>query len=351
MSVVGARPQFIKLAPLSREIRKEFDEVIVHSGQHFSESMSALFFSQLRLPQPDYHLELDSTSSGARLGEMINNFEHILKKEQPDAVIVFGDTDTTLAGALAASMSNIPIAHVEAGLRSFNRMMPEERNRVLVDHCSDLLFAPTPGAVENLAKEGLHARTILTGDIMVDALEQHLEQALEDSSVLQRLQIGSEPFILLTLHRQSTVDNPEVLSHVLHEMGKVDEQVIFPVHPRTHKTIDSAQIRLSQNIRCIDPQGYLDFLVLQNTSLKIVTDSGGIQKEAYLLGKPCITVRTETEWVETVDAGWNVLVNPASCALSDSLRSFAPSGERPKVYGSNVAQKMVDVLQQFGGLR
>ena len=344
MSVVGARPQFIKLGPLSRAIRVHCEEIVVHTGQHFDSDMSATFFKELDLPTPDYDLNVGSGSHAVQTAAMLERLEVVMLTCTPNAVIVFGDTNTTLAAALAAAKLHIPVVHVEAGLRSFNRTMPEEINRIVVDRCSDLLFAPTEAAYAQLVSEGLGEVSVLTGDIMADALRENAKRALQRSSVLERLGVEEGSYILLTLHRPYTVDDARTLAHVLEQMSQVGLNVLFPVHPRTRTMIDEHTIPVGSSVRCVPPQGYLDFIRIMNGASAIVTDSGGIQKEAYLLGRPCVTIRTETEWIETVEAGWNLLVDPQSPDISRQIQAFKPAGSRPDVYGRSVADKMVKHL-------
>ncbi len=346
-SVVGARPQFVKLAPFSRAIRQRFEETVIHTGQHYDTNMSAKFFEDLDIPQADYNLGVGSGTQAAQTAAMMTGLEVVFENETPDLVVVFGDTNSTLAGAISASKLGIPVVHVEAGLRSFNRTMPEELNRIVADHCSDLLFAPTAMAVKNLADEGLTGRTVLTGDIMADAVRDNLEIARERSTVLKRLQLEGTDFVLLTLHRPYTVDDPATLQKVLNAVANSGILVVFPLHPRTKAVIDQRGVAIGDTIRLIEPQGYLDFLRLQQAAQKIVTDSGGIQKEAYLIGRPCITVRPETEWVETVDAGWNCLVSPLSPDLAESIANFQPTGERPDLFGRGVAATMAAEIGKF----
>lgn len=344
ISIVGARPQFIKLAPLSREMRRHFDEIIIHTGQHYDVNMAELFFQDLSIPIADYNLGIGSGSHGKQTAAMISSIEDVLKKELPDTVIVFGDTNSTLAGVLAAVKMHIPIIHVEAGLRSFNREMPEEVNRVVADHVSDHLFAPTSTAFNNLRKEGLEDRSYLTGDIMVDALFDSLDRAKERKDLLTTIGVIANHYYLLTLHRPYNVDDGKRIAKLLEELAQLDYPVVFAVHPRTKSILEKYSISVDKKIELIDPVGYLDFLCLQYYSKKIITDSGGIQKEAFLISKPCITLRTETEWVETVEEGWNLLVNPNTLNLKESISTFSPKGESKNVFGSNVAKNMVNII-------
>lgn len=356
VTIVGARPQFIKLAPFSREVRKEWREVIVHTGQHYDVNMSGSFFEELEIHQPDRRLDVGGGGHGAQTGRMLEALEKVLIEEEPEVVVVFGDTNSTVAGALAAAKLGIPLAHVEAGLRSFNRSMPEEINRVVADHTSDILFAPTRAAMENLAREGLAQRAVLTGDIMVDAVQGHRERAERRTAILGELDLERGKYSLLTLHRPYTVDNPDVLKSLLDELASLNEAIVFPVHPRTRKTLEAIGEWGSGdefgrtgkgNFRFIGPVGYLEFLCLQSHARRILTDSGGVQKEAYILRKPCITLRSETEWVETVAEGWNLLLPPGTPDLADRIRRFTvPAGQNP-VFGEAVSKKIVKALRSF----
>jgi UDP-N-acetylglucosamine 2-epimerase len=348
-SIVGARPQFIKLAPLSKVLRKYHRETIIHTGQHYDEIMSDTFFKDLDIPKPDYNIGVGSGSHGIQTGKMLIELESILLAGNPDLVIVYGDTNSTLAGALAAAKLHIPIVHVEAGLRSFNRRMPEEINRVMVDHISDLLFVPTESAYSNLHFEGLLQRAHLTGDIMVDALKQNLPIALKKSTT----KVVGE-YYLLTLHRPSNVDNPKILYNIIKTLSQSDERIVFPIHPRTKKMLKSLITPIPlRNIHIMDAVGYLDFLSLEYHAKKIITDSGGVQKEAYLLQKPCITLRSETEWIETYYAGWNLVLDPYEKFTWEEIESFNPSIEQvsnyKNIFGENVAEKMVNIINRKGG--
>ncbi|MCB5230872.1 MAG: UDP-N-acetylglucosamine 2-epimerase (non-hydrolyzing) [Candidatus Cloacimonas sp.] len=350
-SIVGARPQFVKLAPFSKKIREKNHEIIIHTGQHYDVNMSASFFKELDIPNPDYHLEIGSDTHAKQTGKMLAELEDVFVKEQPELVVVFGDTNSTLAGALAAAKLHIPILHIEAGLRSFNRRMPEEINRVATDHISSFLYAPTEAAMINLSKEGLEDISYLTGDIMVDSLKLALEKSKGRELVNEKMGLNKEEYYLLTLHRPQNVDNYEYLSNLLKKMNKLDLPVIFPVHPRTRKILrDYAPNTLDETypaIRFIEPVGYLDFINLQANSKAVVTDSGGIQKEAYILKRPCVTVRTETEWIETVNSGWNKLLAPDSEDFIEQIIEHRPLNEYHDLFGQNVAAKMSEIIDSM----
>ncbi len=345
ISIVGARPQFIKLAPLAKELSNYFEHKIIHTGQHFEDNMSKKFFIDLAIPQPDYNLGINGGTHGELTGRMIIELEKILLTEKPNIVIIYGDTNSTLAGAIAASKLQIKIIHIEAGLRSFNKEMPEEINRIVADHVSDYLFAPTNIAYKRLFIEGLGNKTHLTGDIMVDALEFAIDK-LNNMQINNNFISGS--YYLLTLHRPYNVDNPILLSKIFNELGEIPINIIFPVHPRTRLVISKHKIFIPDNILLVDPVGYLDFINLQKNSLKIITDSGGVQKEAYILKKPCITLRSETEWIETVEAGWNLLINPlVEYNYFKKIENFNPAHNYVEVFGRNVAKKMLDLILKF----
>lgn len=349
ISIVGARPQFIKLAPLSKKLRQCFKEIIIHTGQHYNLNMSAKFFDDLNIPKPDYDLSVGSDNHGKQTGEMLSKIEKVLVKEKPSIVIVFGDANSTLAGALAAVKLGVQVIHVEAGLRSYNRLMPEEINRILTDHASDYLFAPTKTAMINLANEGLRKRSYLSGDIMVDVLLANVNKAKSISSVLKNLTLNSQEYYLLTLHRPHNVDDPLNLNKILSSLSQLDEKIVFPIHPRTQEVLEQNGIKLSSNIKLVKPQGYIDFISLESNAKKIITDSGGIQKEAFILNKPCITLRSETEWVETIESGWNCLISPQSPDIIEKIRSFNPPAYKPEIFGKDVSIKMFELIKQFLG--
>jgi UDP-N-acetylglucosamine 2-epimerase len=346
-SIVGARPQFIKLAPLSSELSSGHNEIIVHTGQHYDYEMSKQIFSDLGIRKPDIHLEINSGSPTEQISSMMLLLESAMIKNKPDLVIVFGDTNSTFAASVIASRLQIPIVHIEAGLRSYNSLMPEETNRIIADHVSKYLFAPTQTAVDILYKEGLGDKTSFTGDIMVDTIQNHLPIALKKSTIISQLNLKEENFHLLTLHRNYNVDNEIMLKHILNELGQIDMKIVFPVHPRTKKNLSSGSFLIPKNIFFTNPKGYLDFIVLENFASKIITDSGGIQKEAYILKKPCITLRTETEWVETVDEKWNFLIDPSEKNFFNKIISFKTPENQKEIFGSNVTDKMVQIIDEI----
>jgi len=375
-TILGARPQFIKAAPVSRAIAEHdsLTEVIIHTGQHFDADMSDVFFKELNIPKPDYNLGINSTSHGAMTGRMLEKIEEILIKKKPDWVLVYGDTNSTLAGALAAAKLHIPIAHIEAGLRSFNREMPEEINRVLTDHCADILFCPTQNAVDNLQAEGITntsspahqltslsanqlPRTVaLVGDTMYDAVLQFSEIACRKSTILEELGIKPKEYLLATVHRPYNTDIPENLQSILSAFLEINEPIIFPIHPRTRQcladlktiSVPSAGSERDSNLKLIPPVGYLDMLMLEQNAKAILTDSGGMQKEAYFFGVPCVTMRTETEWVETVEAGWNVAVGADREEIVEAASSFKTDKPRPELYGDGrAAEKIAHHLSAY----
>jgi UDP-N-acetylglucosamine 2-epimerase len=310
VTVVGARPQFIKAAPLSRELRREHHEVLVHTGQHYDDAMSGIFFRELGVPEPDFNLGVGSGRHGAQTGAMLAALEEVLLGERPDWLVVYGDTNSTLAGALAAAKLGIPVAHVEAGVRSYNRAMAEEVNRVLTDHVAALLFCPTPSSVENLAREGITEGVHHVGDVMRDAQLMFLPAALERSSLRDELGLEPRGYALLTLHRAENVDDDERLSRLMAAIGRLDLPILFPAHPRTRKRLEVLGLvdRLGPQIRLIPPVGYLDMLALQAGALAVLTDSGGVQREAHFLSVPTVILREETEWPELVQAGASTLL-------------------------------------------
>jgi UDP-N-acetylglucosamine 2-epimerase len=352
LTVVGARPQFVKAAPVSRVLRASHEELLVHTGQHYDPAMSAAFFRDLELPEPHLNLEVGSGPHGAMTGEMIRRLEPIALEQQPDGVLVYGDTNSTLAAAVVAGKLAYPddrrpwLAHVEAGLRSFNRRMPEERNRVVADHLADLLLAPTAAAMAHLEREGLSPRAELVGDVMVDA---HAWAAERAAAHLPPLAAALDRYVLLTLHRAENVDDATRFARILAGLD-VGLPVVFPVHPRTRVVLERGVHGLPANVHAIDPVGYLEMVALEARAHAIATDSGGVQKEAYLSGVPCVTLRSETEWTETVEAGWNRVVDDDPAALRGALADEAfMSRDRPRplLYGDGrTAARIVAALER-----
>ena len=347
ITVVGARPQFIKAAPVSREIRKEFDEVLIHTGQHYDENMSKIFFDELQIPVPDYNLQIGSLGHGKMTGEMLGKLEDIYLKEKPDCVLVYGDTNSTLAGALAASKLLIPVIHVEAGLRSFNKNMPEEQNRILTDNLSKLLLVPTKEAEINLSNEGFKDGIHNIGDVMYDAVLMFKERSKEKEYMLNEIGVSKGNYILTTIHRAENTNDINRLRNIIEALNESNENIVLPLHPRTKRFIEDYNLKLNDNIKVIDPVGYLEMLMLENNSKKIVTDSGGVQKEAYFMKKPCITMRDETEWVETIKEGWNVLVGTNKEKILYEIKSFNPSSEQKNIFGDGNASKIIiDIIKE-----
>ncbi len=356
VTVVGARPQFIKAAVVSKALaaRANVSEVLLHTGQHFNENMSDVFFTELGIPRPTYNLGIGGGLHGAMTGGQLIEIERVLLKEKPDRVLVFGDTDSTLAGALAAAKLHVPVDHVEAGLRSFNRSMPEEINRVMADHVSDLLFAPTALAMRNLAREGIAPRRCFqVGDVMFDAALLFGETARQRSEILDSLGLKAGNYILATVHRAENTDDPELLRVILAALDIAGRTlpVVWPVHPRTRKQIDSHRLatHLGTGVRLVDPVGYLDMLMLERHAALIATDSGGVQKEAFFYGVPCVTLRAETEWLELVEAGWNRLAPPkdATEVAAAILSALGTKGKAIEPYGDgNAAGRIAAILAQ-----
>lgn len=349
ISVIGARPQFIKSAPVSRLIREKNTEILIHTGQHYDPEMSDVFFDELNIPKPDYNLGIGSGSHGKQTGEMLVKIEEILTIERPNLVLVYGDTNSTLAGALAAAKLHIPVAHVEAGLRSFDRSMPEEINRILVDHLSDILFCPTQTAVDNLNSEGIKKGVFLTGDVMTDALIENLALAEKQSPILEQYSLNSGQYLVLTIHRPSNSDNPECMNDIIGAVSDSGVKTIFPVHPRTKKNLIDFGMwdKMPDDIILCDPLGYLDMIMVMRHASKILTDSGGIQKEAYILQTPCITLRENTEWVETVHAGWNTLVGSDKSRIQKMIRTFIPEPTHPDLFGSGASVKIAEIIIHY----
>ncbi len=348
LSIVGARPQFVKAAMLSRAFQEAgITEEIVHTGQHFDAGMSEVFFEQMRIPRPKYNLGIGGLTHGAMTGRTIEAIEKILLENKVDAVLVFGDTNATLSGALAAVKLHIPVAHVEAGMRSYNRRMPEEINRVVTDHLAQFHFVTHERIRENLNKEGIVDGIHVVGDLMADAVSYFKNSASKE--ILEKLKLQTSPFILVTIHRQDNVDDPKTLETIMKALTRVSEKVrvVFPVHPRTMKMIQSKlPMNFPDKLLLIEPVGYLEMICLTQAARAVVTDSGGLQQEAYFLQTPCITVRTETEWVETIELGWNRLTTPEALAENiEKLLTQPKPTTSSSVYGDgNAGKKIAEIL-------
>lgn len=369
LTIVGARPQFIKAAPVSKMIRRDCTEVVVHTGQHYDKNMSDIFYSDLLMEQPDYNLGVGSGQHGSQTAKILAGVEEIILKENPDWLLVYGDTNSTIAGALAAAKLHVPILHVEAGLRSYNRKMPEEVNRVVTDHLSSVLACPTRTAVTNLGKEGFqniafsgdlvaaeltqipqyssgYPLVINIGDVMYDALMAFMDIARNSQQALPGIDDGGD-YILATVHRAENTDEKGNLAGILEGLTEAGKKVVLPLHPRTRKMIKTMGLEhfmKHPNLIAIEPVGYLDILRLIDRASKVVTDSGGMQKEAFMLGRPCVTLRDETEWTETVSAGWNVLAGLGGKRLKELLDFQPPAKDRPALYGDGRAAQRIATI-------
>lgn len=346
VSVVGARPEFVQAAPVSRALRAaQHHEILLHTGQHYDYLMSQAFFDELGIPAPDYNLEAGSGLHGRQTGEMLARMEEVLIKEQPDLVIVRGDTNSTIAGALAASKLHIPTAHIEAGERSFDRRMPEEINRLVADRLADLHLCVSRTAVKHLAAEGIVNSAYWTGDVMLDALLQNHPIALKKSDVMLRLQLQPGAFALVTVHRAANTDDPVRLAQIVRALNSIDETIIFPAHPRTRKMLSQIDVQFATHVRVIEPVSYFDMMILETNARLIATDSGGVQREAYYWRKPCVTLRDETEWTETVEVGWNKLVSTNPDHIRQAWFNFIPPAEHLPIYGDGTAaQRIVAII-------
>jgi UDP-GlcNAc3NAcA epimerase len=355
LTIVGARPQFVKAAAVCRAVdawnncqpERRIDDVIVHTGQHFDHNMSQSFFDALAIPEPKHNLGIHGGGHGQMTGRMLERLEAVMQEERPDQVLVYGDTNSTLAGALAAAKLHVPVCHVEAGLRSFNRLMPEEINRVVADSLATLLLCPTAAAVTNLRREGIECGVHQVGDVMYDVALHFGEVARRESRVLQALGLEDSPFVLATCHRAENTDDPVRLKGVAEGLAAVSERipVVLPLHPRTRAALAMAGIQLPEKVKVCDPLPFLDMLRLEMAAALIATDSGGVQKEAYFYGKPCITMREETEWVETVDAGWNRLAGADRARIVAAVDAFLGADMPPReaVFGDGrAADKIVE---------
>lgn len=356
LTVAGARPQFIKSAVISRLIRdvyhEQITEVLVHTGQHYDQNMSNIFFTDMAIPKPGFHLEVNEKTHGAMTGKMLQKLEGLMLSVKPDLVLVYGDTNSTLAGALAAAKLNIPIAHVEAGLRSFWKKMPEEQNRILTDHLSSYFFCPTHTAVQNLNNEGISSGVFETGDIMMDSFEYY-KRKLKNRKLCFKLNNRNldlsksinDRYSLLTLHRAENTSSVETLSSIFKNLGEINSQIIFPIHPRTGKALNQFNLDVPKNVLVIDPVGYYELLHLLTNCESVITDSGGLQKEAYFARKPCFTLRNQTEWVETLENGWNVLLNPSK-DFADLINNKSKPGAYCNHFGKGDAgRKILEYLR------
>ena len=348
LTVVGNRPQFIKAAAVSAPLRELHEEILVHTGQHYDDSLSRVFFAELGLARPDRELGIGGASNTTQTARMLAALEPLLRELEPDAALVYGDTNSTLAGALVAAQAGVPVVHIEAGMRSFDRAMPEELNRVLTDHLSDLLLCPSDTAAANLAAESIAARVEVVGDVMVDVALRWQPHARANGEALAALGLEPDRYLLLTAHRAGNVDDPERLGALVELIETLPSPVLFPVHPRTGARLRAAGLleRLQQNdaVRLTEPLGYIEFSALLCHARAVLTDSGGVQKEAYLAGVPCVTLRSSTEWVETLQTGWNTLVDlDASATLAALARGRPP--EHPPLYGDgHAAQRCVEAI-------
>jgi UDP-N-acetylglucosamine 2-epimerase (non-hydrolysing)/UDP-GlcNAc3NAcA epimerase len=351
VTVIGNRPQFVKAAAVSRLLRQRHEELIVHTGQHYDDELSQVFFDELHVPAPDRELGAGTGSNTEQTARILGALEPVLHELRPDLVLVYGDTNSTLAGALAAAQAGFAVGHVEAGMRSFDRTMPEELNRVLTDHASDLLLCSTQTAVDNLQREAARGDVHLVGDVMADVSLAFRDIAGERSSVLSDLDLEPRAYLLVTAHRAGNVDRAERLERLVELLTALPGTVVFPLHPRTRARLERAGLleRLD-GLVLTGPLGYLDFLELTRHARAVLTDSGGVQKEAYLLGVPCLTMRETTEWTETVEAGWNVLVDLDRDAALAALAALelTPPAERPELYGGGgAAQRVCDVVSAY----
>lgn len=351
VSVVGARPEFVQATPVSKALRAAgAHEVLVHTGQHYDYAMSGAFFDDLGAPAPDYNLEVGSGGHGQQTGEILARMEEVLLRERPDLVIVRGDTNSTLAGALAAVKLQIPVAHVEAGERSDDRRMPEEINRVVADALASTLFCVSRKAQQRLADEHCQGVVYRVGDVLYDAALQNLPMARRRSTLISRLGLEAGRFSLATIHRAANTDDPQRLAALVAALSAIDETIVLPLHPRTRAALDRNGLAFGGKVKTIDPVGYFDMLCLEEGARLIATDSGGVQREAYFLSRPCLTLRDETEWSETVDAGWNRLVGVDPQQISASWFTFAPPTAKPALFGEGDAGQQIAAILLEGRL-
>jgi UDP-N-acetylglucosamine 2-epimerase (non-hydrolysing)/UDP-GlcNAc3NAcA epimerase len=350
VTVIGNRPQFVKAAAVSGPLRREHDEVLVHTGQHYDDELSTIFVTELGMPRPEIELGLGGGTNSEQTARMLGTLGDLLRAQAPDAVLVYGDTNSTLAGALAAAQLRVPLAHVEAGMRSFDRAMPEELNRVLTDHAADLLLVPSEGAAANLAREGVAGHVEVVGDVMVDVAALLAPRARADDGPLQAAGVRAGEYLLVTAHRAGNVDDPARLALLVDLLLSLEAPVVLPLHPRTRARLEAAGMleRLAAGTSLLPPLGPLAFASLLTRARAVLTDSGGVQKEAYLAGVPCVTLRDTTEWVETVQAGWNVLVDLDADAARAALHRAMPT-QRPQLYGDgHAAQRVVGAMARLG---
>jgi UDP-N-acetylglucosamine 2-epimerase (non-hydrolysing)/UDP-GlcNAc3NAcA epimerase len=344
VTVIGNRPQFVKAAAVSRVLREENEELLVHTGQHHDDELSTVFVKELGVPRPERELGIHGGTNTEQTARMLAALAPLLTAEAPDVLLVYGDTNSTLAGGLAAAQAHIPVAHVEAGMRSFDRAMPEELNRVLTDHLSDLLLCPSQTALDNLAREGVAGRVALVGDVMVDVALLFQPRAIADHAPLERAGVAPGEYVLVTAHRAGNVDDPARLRRLVDLLLALPVTAVLPLHPRTRARLEAAgwlgELERAPGIRLLPPLGYLGFTALLGHARAVLTDSGGVQKEAYLAGVPCVTLRATTEWVETVEVGWNVLVDLDTDAALAALERRPPPG-RPELYGDGRAAARV----------
>lgn len=345
-TIIGARPQFIKAATICRAIAAHnrltpnqlpITEVIIHTGQHYDDDMSAIFFRELEIPEPNYNLNIGSGAHGQQTGEMLAAIEKVLIEEKPDWVLVYGDTNSTLAGALAAAKLHIRIAHVEAGLRSFNRLMPEEINRVVTDNLSTFLFCPSQVAVNNLVVEGISKGVNIVGDVMADALQFAVSKVQNKTDIEEKFHLQHKTYLLVTIHRAENTDHRESLHSIINALNALEETIVLPIHPRTKRILNGMNCQLKPHITILDPVGYFDMIALEKSARMILTDSGGIQKEAYWLKVPCITLRDETEWIETVERGWNILTGANRDRIIEAVHNFKTPIDHLPLYGDGKA--------------
>lgn len=351
-SIVGARPEFIQAAPVAAALRGRCREILVHTGQHYDDEMSQTFFRDLELPEPDLFLEVGSGPQGEQTARVLERVERAILETKPDVMLLRSDTNSTLGAALAASKLGLPIIKAEAGMRSFDRSMPEEINRVVADHVSDVLLCSTPTAKANLEREGVTFPTEVVGDVLLDSVEMNLARAQERSDVLKRNGLIPDQYVLATVHRAGNTDDPVRLRAILDGVRTSKLPVIFPAHPRTVKILEEQGIALGGPIKPIAPVSYLDMLVLTRHAAVVATDSGGVQREAYMMGRPCVTLRPNTEWVETVETGWNILADADTRRIAEGIASFRPSGDRPPIFGDGRAGKRIaDRVLRWGAER